>query len=517
MKLYNQKWFPFTFMAFGLILHFLAIGSFSIYILDETKNATAALEMMRNNEWILPTFNGMPRFDKPPLHYFFFILSYKIFGVNPIAARFFPALAGWICFMIVYVYSSKSFGRKAGFFAGLALLSSIHWIVQFHLAVPDPFLILFIFLALINYERFVSSDFRSKYYLRLSALFLAFATLSKGPVAIVLVGLTVLLFMLLDTKPFKLHFKAIVDQKAWIIFLIVALPWFVLISWKTNGVWLVEFIFQHNLNRFSAPMEGHGGGFYLSLLFVFIGFLPNTLVLFSAIRKAFLYHRLPAVISLSIIFSFVTIIFFMFSGTKLPNYTAPIYPLLALIVGWYFSFEQSQRFKWPSYLCSLLILILPIGLYFSFKWVEVKEIDAISGWFMVPALVGFISLFLALSKKWELAWIMSNFGFVAFTALLIIQAFPSIDSKNPVINSERIWKDSLRVFHFRSFNPAFVFNMNREIPAVERHILQLKSGDLILTNKESLPDFKELQVDASQVFEGGDLFENSVTIILRVD
>lgn len=517
MKLYNQKWFPIAFIIVGLIIHLLGIGSFSIYILDEAKNAAAAMEMMQNQEWILPTFNGMPRYDKPPLHYYFFIVSYKIFGVNPFAARFFPALAGWFCFIIVYAFSAKSFGRRAGFFAGLALLSSFHWVVQFHLAVPDPFLILFLFLAIIYYERFVSSEFRLKYNLRLAALFLALATLSKGPVAIVLVGLTVLIFMLLDTKPFKHHYQAILDIKAWMLFLVVALPWYGLISWKTNGVWLKEFIFQHNLNRFSAPMEGHGGSFYITILFVFLGFLPGALVIFSAIKKAFFYHRLPAIISLSIIFTFVTLIFFMFSGTKLPNYTAPIYPLFALIIGWYFGVEQAQRFKWPSYFSSLLILILPVALYLSFKRIEVKEIDTISVLFSIPAFIGLLALVSAISRKWELAWITSSLGFVSFTLIFLLQVFPSMDRKNPVLNSEIIWRENTGVFHFGSFNPAFIFKMNRPIPAVETHISQLKRGDLILTNKKSLPDFKELEVESTQVFEGVDLFENSETIILRIE
>ncbi|MEB2774347.1 glycosyltransferase family 39 protein [Algoriphagus sp. D3-2-R+10] len=517
MKLYDHKWFPFAFLVFGLFVHLMGIGSFSIYILDEAKNAAAAMEMQLHQEWILPTFNGMPRFDKPPLHYYFFMLGYKLFGINPFAARFFPALSGWTCFLIVYIFSVKSFGRKAGFFAGLALLSSIHWIVQFHLAVPDPFLILFVFLAILCYERFVSSAFLTKNYLRASALFLGLAALSKGPVAIVLVGMTILIFMILDRKPFKVHFNAILDFKAWLLFIAVTLPWYVLIAWKTDGVWIKEFVFQHNLNRFSAPMEGHGGGFYLTLLFVFAGLLPASIVLFSAFKDAILKRKLPVVISLAIIFSLITILFFMVSGTKLPNYTAPVYPFLAIIVGWYFAARESRRFAWPSYLASLLIILLPLGLFWAQHLVEIKEVEAISGWFLVPAFVGIVAFILALIKKWELSWIMGNLGFIAFSAVLLIQAFPTIDQINPVVKSEVLWEGKYRVFHFQNFNPAFVFNMNRRFPAVESHINQLKPGDLILTNQKSLPAFQALGIETTQVFQGDDLFENTVTIFLRVD
>lgn len=81
-------------LLIAFLLHFSNINGLSIYVLDEAKNATAAIEMLQQGEWIVPTFNGEYRFDKPPLHYYFFMLSYQLFGINEFAARFFPALFG---------------------------------------------------------------------------------------------------------------------------------------------------------------------------------------------------------------------------------------------------------------------------------------------------------------------------------------------------------------------------------------------------------------------------------------
>ncbi|MDO8992485.1 MAG: hypothetical protein Q7U83_05440, partial [Daejeonella sp.] len=50
-----------------------------IYILDEAKNAECAREMLVSGDYIMPYFNGQLRTDKPPLHYFFMALAYKIF------------------------------------------------------------------------------------------------------------------------------------------------------------------------------------------------------------------------------------------------------------------------------------------------------------------------------------------------------------------------------------------------------------------------------------------------------
>src|SRR4051812_26803601 len=60
----------------------------SIYMLDEAKNAGSAAEMIRRDDYLVPTFNGEFH-DKPALQYFFMIAAYKLFGVNAFGARIF--------------------------------------------------------------------------------------------------------------------------------------------------------------------------------------------------------------------------------------------------------------------------------------------------------------------------------------------------------------------------------------------------------------------------------------------
>src|SRR6266542_6826784 len=76
-------WLLFTLLVFLLLFRLEATP---IYILDEARNSECAREMMQPNDWITPTFNGELRTDKPPLHYFFMIVAYKMFGVNEFAA-----------------------------------------------------------------------------------------------------------------------------------------------------------------------------------------------------------------------------------------------------------------------------------------------------------------------------------------------------------------------------------------------------------------------------------------------
>ena len=75
-----------------------------IYILDEAKNAECAREMLVSGDYIVPYFNGQLRTDKPPLHYFFMVISYKLFGVSAFSARFFSAVFGALTILISFFF-----------------------------------------------------------------------------------------------------------------------------------------------------------------------------------------------------------------------------------------------------------------------------------------------------------------------------------------------------------------------------------------------------------------------------
>ena len=86
-------------VAFALFSAFS--GAYPLYILDEAKNSEAAREMLISGNFWEPTFNESLRTDKPPLHYFFMMLSYSLFGVGPFAARFFSAIAGAFTVLLI--------------------------------------------------------------------------------------------------------------------------------------------------------------------------------------------------------------------------------------------------------------------------------------------------------------------------------------------------------------------------------------------------------------------------------
>src|SRR5690606_10874336 len=121
---------------------------------DEAKNAEAAREMLEQGEWVVPTFNYELRTDKPPAHYYFMMLSYSIFGVNEWAARFFSAIMGSATILLTFWFGARYFNRQTGVWAAMALLASLHFNIQFHMSVPDPYLISFFTASLFFFYAF---------------------------------------------------------------------------------------------------------------------------------------------------------------------------------------------------------------------------------------------------------------------------------------------------------------------------------------------------------------------------
>ena len=94
-------------LLIATICLFSGIGKTSLYSLDEVKNAEAARQMIVQNDFITPVFNGELRTDKPPLHYYFMAGSYQMFGFHPFSARFFSAFMGLLTLLVIYLFTKK--------------------------------------------------------------------------------------------------------------------------------------------------------------------------------------------------------------------------------------------------------------------------------------------------------------------------------------------------------------------------------------------------------------------------
>jgi 4-amino-4-deoxy-L-arabinose transferase-like glycosyltransferase len=302
---------PLWLMLASFVLFFAFLGKSPLYILDEVKNAQCAREMMERGDWIVPTFNGELRVAKPPAHYYFIQAGYRIWGTGPLGARFFSALAGCILILATFRCVAQFTTRGHALFTSLILLSSTHLIFEFRLAVPDPYLILFNVLTLYGAYGWITTGRNT--WLWMAALCTGLGILTKGPVSVLLPGLSILLWTGWEKRWQQLFRWAIIP--ALLIVLLVAVPWYLMVDRATGGAWTQGFFIDNNINRFSAPMEGHGGPFFLVAVFILLGLLPTSVFVTEPFRKPKHFLRTPfARFSLC-----VTIIYLLFYSFSAPN------------------------------------------------------------------------------------------------------------------------------------------------------------------------------------------------------
>ena len=103
----------------GILLY--PTRSFHLLEPDEGRYAQIAREMFDRGEWIVPTLQGQPYLDKPPMLYWLVKISYSIFGVSEASARLIPALAVHLSILLVYLIGRRSLGERSALWGALLL------------------------------------------------------------------------------------------------------------------------------------------------------------------------------------------------------------------------------------------------------------------------------------------------------------------------------------------------------------------------------------------------------------
>src|SRR6266487_4475468 len=144
-------------IALAALLHVVTVGTGDLYSETEGQYAGAAREMVASHNWLLPTNNGIPRLQKPPLLYWLIIASYKVLGVNEAAARLPVALAVVALVALIFLIGEKLTGYWRGFIAGLIYLSFCGTFLLARIVMPESLVSAFIagalFCAVCGYQR----------------------------------------------------------------------------------------------------------------------------------------------------------------------------------------------------------------------------------------------------------------------------------------------------------------------------------------------------------------------------
>jgi 4-amino-4-deoxy-L-arabinose transferase-like glycosyltransferase len=411
---------PFKLAKWGCLLLLLAIIAFYFYGLgylplvgpDEPRYVQVAREMFQRGDLITPTLGGHTWFEKPALLYWIMGLSFRLFGISEWSARLGSAVCGVLTIVPIYrvarrveVISGDPDLRHLGCWSAL-IFATTPGIIAFSrgasfdivITMTTTWALSSVFLAELE-----TNDVHRRWLLVTGYAFVGLSLLAKGLVGLVIpAGVLFLYYLLRRSTPPRWFLSSLL----WGLLITIAVTglWYGPVIIKHRWAFIDEFFIQHHFARYLSNKYHHPQPFFYYLLIIIPLGLPWLVFAIDAIRRIrgwTLQGKTP--VDRLRVFAFAWLImpllFFSFSGSKLPGYILPVLPALALL-----SAERVARFVAGRDGFSPLIVIAALLILFSLGAIAYTgvtgELSLRCGILIVsPLLIGSIVVLLIRHKR----------------------------------------------------------------------------------------------------------------------
>jgi 4-amino-4-deoxy-L-arabinose transferase-like glycosyltransferase len=314
---------------------------------DEPRYAVAVREMRASGNWLIPTFNGEPRYHKPILIYWLMSLGTAIGGDNPFGVRLISALAGAGTCVLTCLLARRMLGARSGVLAGMMMAVAPIAAGMSKLATPDATLAFWIIgcqCCLWELARRPSKVLAGTFWGLLSLAFL-----TKGPIAPA--------FLLASggaawwwSWPAARVWKRLYPLRGLLGSILVTAPWYVAVAIVTRGDYLRFAVGNQIVQRVVTGLEEHGGfpGYYALLSIP--AFYPWSALLPAALVAA--WRRRKDNPNLVFLLGWVVgpWIFLECLQTRIIHYYLPAFPAWALLAAWLvekLAAEEVTLRRWP--------------------------------------------------------------------------------------------------------------------------------------------------------------------------
>ncbi len=361
------------FIVLGAALLFVPfLGGIHLFDWDEINFAESAREMIVTRNYLTVQINFKPFWEKPPLFIWMQVLSMKIFGINEFAARFPNAVCGILTLLILFNTGRRLYDEKFGLIWVMVFTGSFLPFFYFKTGIIDPWFNLFIFAGIYFIILFTGNAEKKNWlYLVLSAVLIGLAILTKGPVALLIFVLTVLLYWIFNGFYLPVTFPNILSFAMILVF--VGGFWFILQIISGNSDIITDFI-NYQIRLFQTKDAGHGGFFLYHFLVLLFGVFPASVFAL----QGFIRHPSDDIEKRSftrwmIILFWVVLVLFTIVRTKIVHYSSlcyfPITYLAASVIYKIINKEIEYR-KWLNY------LLVPSGILYALAVALVPFIDS---------------------------------------------------------------------------------------------------------------------------------------------
>jgi 4-amino-4-deoxy-L-arabinose transferase-like glycosyltransferase len=472
------------FAVIVFVVLFWRLGAPTFWDPDEAHYAETTRELIETGDWLAPYYNEQPFFDKPVLFHWLQGSFMALTGPNELGARLAPALASLALIGVTAWLGLSLLSADVALLAALLLATNPAMFALARYAILDTVFTLFLLggAALVSVSALQRRP-RLQWY---GYIAIALAVLVKGPLALVLCGLTFGLTLLLSAEArarlLELRFVTGV-----MLVLVLAAPWFLYMGFRFRDAFIGGYLFDENIRLYAAdrftPTASSSVWFYFRVLAA--GLLPWTGIivgrLYDDVRAA--WRRDGSLDPIDVLLWSWTIAivgFFTFSRFKLDHYVFPTAPTLCLLCAraWVALRDRpddprnagsrlGQRLVGP-----LLLVVAAAGGYMLIARLALPVAALI-----VPGAVGGAGLALtaAMMKRRRapaVPWVV--FGALTITyAGLVLWVLPALEQRKVVpdlarwVATQASTTDRVATYRLNRWNTAFRFYVGRHVAMID--------------------------------------------------
>ncbi len=313
------------------VVFFFRLGDRPLWDVDEGMHAATSKDMVLTGDWVTPRVNGENFYDKTAFFNWLAALSFLGLGFTEFAARLPAAVLGLATVLVTYAAGRRLSSPSAGLLAGVIVATSPEFIILSRSVVHDISLAFFITTALFFFYAAYDGELHRRRNLLLFYVSAGFAVLAKGPIGLLLPAMIIGLFLLLRGR--LCFLKEMGLSWGMPVFLIVAAPWYVLISMR-NADYVSYFFLKQNLGNFLSKKVTHPQPFYYYIPVLLGGMLPWSfflpLAMYRPLKKGI--RQVDDGVLFLICWFSVIFLFFTAASSKLDTYLLPAFPAVALLV-----------------------------------------------------------------------------------------------------------------------------------------------------------------------------------------
>jgi 4-amino-4-deoxy-L-arabinose transferase-like glycosyltransferase len=500
------------------ILFFLNLQSRDFWAPDEGDFAQIARELPENH--VVPHLNGKPYGEKPPLYYYIIYLSKKLLGwaKDEVSLRFPSGLFALLGAIFLFVTIRRFLDHEKAILSTCILISTPLYYWQARYLQVDMVFSVFVSSCLLLFFWFYNT--RKVYLIYLSFLFLAFAFLVKGPLAIVLVLPVVIIFLFLEKAIRTIRARDLLIGV--LIFIAIVLPWYLAVYIKEGTPYLYENVIRQNFIRFFDAWS-HRRPFYYYFTTLPLDFFPWSLFLPLGLFFSFKRFKSDGGTKYFLVWFAWMFFFLSLSSGKISKYMLPVLPAITLITSLAFVEEKSKYNKIMLVFLAFFFFVISFSLFFLKKdfYQEFYPERVVVGSLCIVLGIG---LLLLQAKRIAYAFTaIFSFIIIAYTIgnTLIYQKWNKY--KSPKYVAEMIApyvKDCTPWVYYGSMRGVYIYYVGKKAFHIDEHDIkglheagQKLSSFFILTKKRDVKEVYKALNSVDIVFEEKN--SNSPMVFLR--